>query len=419
VTGREVEKRPWPSAVLWLFFLASFFFASYGFATWLSARRPNVPSIVFRWEATIPFLAWTIVPYWSTDLLYAASLFTCRTKHELNTHAKRLIAVQTLSVAVFLICPLRFSFERPVVVGAFAPMFDSLMTFDKPFNQAPSLHLGIGAILWVRYAAHLTGFRRMLMQLWMIAVGISTLTTFQHHFIDLPTGVLTGLLAIALFPMTPNRARRLSAAYFTGASFLFILALRFGGAAWLLLWPLCALLVPGAAYAIGRPELFCKKRLVMTLLLAPYLAGAWLNSRFRRSPAVQHVASDVWIGRAAGRSAYSDDGFHSAVDVTAEFPARMRGIHYRSIPMLDLIPPTPEQLRRAVQAIEDLTQARPTVVFCALGYSRSAAVVATWLATTGRTRSVAAAIETVRRERPCVALDDAHKAAMEEALNGA
>jgi membrane-associated phospholipid phosphatase len=405
-------------AALWLMLLGPFFFASYGFANWVTSQRQGVPSIAFGWEHSIPFLAWMIVPYWSTDLLYAASLFMCRTRHELDTHAKRLLSVQLLSVTVFLLFPLRFSFQKPAVTGLFGAMFESLMAFDKPFNQAPSLHLGIGAVLWVRYSAHLTGLRRVLLQAWLILAGVSTLTTYQHHFIDLPTGILAGVIAIGLFPMQPNSARRLSAVYLAGSLLCGVAAFRPGELNRLLLWPACALLVPAAAYATRQPAFFGKRNPAMTVLLAPYLAGAWMNSRLGRKPALQHVAADIWIGRAAGRSGYARKGFRSTVDVTAEFPAQPRGSHYRSVPMLDLIPPTPAQLRLGVKAIEDLQDFRPTVVYCALGYSRSAAVIATWLVRSGQATSVEEAIGLIRRCRPQVVLDHKHESAIEEASHG-
>ena len=114
---RTAGIRPWGLALLWLAGLAPFFFLSYGFANWVTGLRANVPELAFGWERHIPFLAWTIVPYWSTDLFYAASLFLCTTRAELQTHGKRLIAVQVLSVAGFLLVPLRFGFERPEARG--------------------------------------------------------------------------------------------------------------------------------------------------------------------------------------------------------------------------------------------------------------------------------------------------------------
>src|SRR5688572_31751124 len=83
------EARPWRRAAAWLAFLGPFFLASYGFANWLASRRAEVGAIVFDWEAGIPFLPWTIVPYWSIDLLYALSLFVCASRRELDVHAGR------------------------------------------------------------------------------------------------------------------------------------------------------------------------------------------------------------------------------------------------------------------------------------------------------------------------------------------
>ncbi|MEG0185806.1 MAG: serine/threonine protein phosphatase, partial [Stenotrophomonas sp.] len=95
--------RPWRRALLWLALLGPFFFLSYGFANAMAGRLSYVPSIVFDWEARIPFQAWTIVPYWSIDLFYVASFFICTRRAELDMHARRLFTAQLLSVACFLL----------------------------------------------------------------------------------------------------------------------------------------------------------------------------------------------------------------------------------------------------------------------------------------------------------------------------
>jgi hypothetical protein len=70
-------------SLLWLAVLTPFVFLTYGFTNWVSSLRHDVPSLAFAWQHHIPFLAWTIVPYWSTDLFYAGALFLCRTRREL------------------------------------------------------------------------------------------------------------------------------------------------------------------------------------------------------------------------------------------------------------------------------------------------------------------------------------------------
>lgn len=112
----------WKRAVLWLALLAPFFFISYGVATSISAQRylhGGVGTLVFAWESQVPFWAWTIIPYWSIDILYGFSLLACLTRRELDNHALRLLSAQVIAVACFLIWPLRFTFERPELSGVF------------------------------------------------------------------------------------------------------------------------------------------------------------------------------------------------------------------------------------------------------------------------------------------------------------
>src|SRR5690606_10049470 len=163
----------WKRGLLWLLLLGPFFFASYGFATWFTAQRDEVGSLVFAWEAQMPFWAWTIVPYWSIDLLYGLSLLICASRAELDAHARRLLTAQVVAVSCFLLWPLRFTFQRPEMDGVFGLMFDVLGAFDKPFNQAPSLHIALLVILWVCFARHVQGLWRWLLHGWFGLIGLS------------------------------------------------------------------------------------------------------------------------------------------------------------------------------------------------------------------------------------------------------
>jgi len=424
-TPRMVEGRPWRRALLWLALLGPFFFASYGFANWMAGRHAELPVMAFAWETRIPFVPWTIVPYWSIDLFYAISFFLCRQRLELDRHALRLLSAQLIAVACFLLWPLRFSFERPDIGGVFGWLFDVLLGFDKPFNQAPSLHIVLLIVLWVKFAQYLRGIWRAVLHVWAVLIGVSVLTTFQHHFIDIPTGLLAGWLCVWLWPeqgTPPLRAWRtardpkgwrLAALYLLGAALLLVPVIVLRGTALWLLWPVVSLLPVALAYAGLGTAVFQKRadgRLSMAArwLLAPYLAAAWLNSRLwtRRAPQPVPVMDGVWLGRLP--AARLPAPLRGVVDTCAELSCRAPGAAYASVPMLDLQVPPPAQLRAAAEAIERLRVDGAVLVCCALGYSRSAASVATWLLRSGRVPDATAAVAIVRAARPAIVLHDAH-----------
>ena len=424
--------RPWKRALAWLVFLGPFFFATYGLANWAASGRADVGAIVFDWERRIPFLAWTIVPYWSIDLLYALSLFVCATRRELDTHASRLLCAQVIAVACFLLFPLRFTFERPAVDGAFGFMFEVLGAFDKPYNQAPSLHIALLVILWVLYARHVSGPWRWLLHAWFTLIGISILTTWQHHFIDLPTGIWVGWLSVWLFPdegesliararLTGERRRRaLALRYAIAAALVGAIAPGVGGWGWWLMWASGALALVAAIYLLFGEGAFQKRpdgsmRPASWWLLAPYFAGAWLNSRWwtRGAPFADVVVPGLLLGRLPRRSECEVLGVAATVDLTAELPCFSRGRHYANLAQLDLTAPTPEQLARTVQAIDQALARGPALVCCALGFSRSAAAAAAWLLASGRAHDVPGAIAQVRSARPGVVLGPAYAEALE------
>lgn len=424
----------WRRGVLWLLLLGPLFFASYGLANWLTAQRKDVGSLVFAWEHATPLWPWSIVPYWSIDLLYGLSFLLPATRREMDRHALRLLSTQILCVACFLLWPLRFTFERPELSGFFGWMFDVLMGFDKPFNQAPSLHIALLVVIWVMFARHTHGLLlRGLLHGWMALIGLSVLTTWQHHFIDVPTGILAGWLCVWLWPIEgrsplqslrlarePQRWR-LALRYGLGSALCVALAVKLGGAWLWLLWPCAALLLVALNYALFGAAGFQKRAdgslsAASSWLLAPYLLGAWINSRLwtRKHPQPDQVVDGVWLGRVP--SAREAAPFAAVLDLSAELPVRLPGKTYRNLLLLDLVAPDVEACRQGAELIEELQRQGPLLVCCALGYSRSATLVAAWLLHSGRAASVAQAIELIRAARPQIVLGEPQRLALQGLL---
>ena len=432
----ETTREPglWKRGVLWLLLLAPLFFASYSFANWLSAQRDDVGSLVFAWESATPLWPWTIVPYWSIDLLYGLSFLLPATRREMDRHGLRLLSTQLICIACFLLWPLRFTFERPELSGFFGWMFDVLMGFDKPFNQAPSLHIALLVVIWTMFARHTHGLLlRGLLHGWMALIGLSVLTTWQHHFIDVPTGALAGLLCVWLWPVEGRSplqqlrlAReaqrwRLALRYGLGSAICAALAVNLAGAWLWLLWPCVSLLLVALNYALFGAAGFQKRAdgslgSASTWLLAPYLLGAWINSRLwtRKHPQPDQVVEGVWLGRVpTDREAAP---FAAVLDLSAELPVRLPGKTYCSLPLLDLVAPNTEACRQGAELIEQLHRQGPLLVCCALGYSRSATLVAAWLLHSGRASSVEQAIGLIRNVRPQIVLGEPQRLALQGML---
>jgi hypothetical protein len=420
-------------ATVWLAGLSAFFSATYSFSNWLASQRAAVPVIVYDWEHAIPFVAWMIIPYWSTNLLFAVSLFLCRSRAELDSHAKRLLTTQVVAVSCFILFPLRTSFPVPQLDGFFAFFFAALGAVDLPYNQAPSLHIAVTTILVALYGKVLPRWAVPLFAAWSLLVVGSVLTTYQHHFIDIPTGLLLGLVSIWMWPpdggnrllhwrLTDDPQRRRIAGRYAlaGATMALPAAVLGNGFLWLM-WPAVALGAVSLAYLALGCQVFAKTAeghidWPARLILAPCLVGAWLTARLRPRSAARalEVADGVFLGRFP--SARACAGVKSVVDLSCAFARPAFQGRWISIPMLDLVAPDPGTLHAAVDAIED-ARPRGTVLVCAgSGRVQSAAVIAVWLVRTGRVPHLEAGLDLLRGKDSRLALTSVQLRVMTEAV---
>ena len=396
-------------AALWLLFLGPFFYASYGLANHLASLHAAVPDISMGWERIFPFYEWTIIPYWSVNLFYAATLFFSSGPAEVDRTAKRYLTCQLIAVTCFILFPLRAVFEKPETSGLTGFMFDALGSFDKPFNQAPSLHIALLVVIWHHWRKNFVGWLAFVWHCWCALIGLSVLTTYQHHVMDIPTGALLGLFALWLIPdsvgfvrsSANHRNMKLGTVYGLGAAAflaLSLLTLSLSPVSLLWLWPALSLALVCAAYFGLGPAVFQKRPdgsvpLASYWLFMPYRLGARINSWLwtRNLPAHSHVADNVWLGRLPKESEIK--GFHAVIDMTAEMLApRHEDVLWQSFPVLDLTPPANQSLSDAAQAIQKTQENGKTLVCCALGMQRSAAAVGQWLLASGRAKSASEAV---------------------------
>ena len=446
------------TSLLKLALVGMLFYASYGLSNHYAASLAYVPEVAFAWERNIPFWEWTILPYWSLNLMYAAAFFLCRNAREQNRYVARLVSAQIVATTCFMLFPLHFGWPKPPTDGLWGVMFDSLVAFDLPYNQSPSLHIAlsiiVGAFYWTRFPKI-----RLPIFLWQSLIALSVLTTYQHHFIDVPTGALLGWLVLWAIPQhgvspfrrpfdtqgrlktseasfceaktseasfceaktppeTRSREIKIAMLYLVGAA-LSALPSLFGGAWLWMLWVSVSLSVVAFAYLTGNAAVFQKQadgRLsaAATVLLLPYLVGVRLNMAYwlRGKAKTARVRNDIWIGSILSVS----DNFPAVLDVCAEYPRpRYRGA-YRTLPLLDMVAPSENDLMQAASLLEALRRQHGKVLTCcALGYGRSAAVVLTWLLVYGSCRDLAQATAELKQARPQMVLPPETAKAVEAA----
>ncbi|MWP62894.1 phosphatase PAP2/dual specificity phosphatase family protein [Gilliamella sp. Pas-s25] len=406
--------------LVWLVSLTIFFFTSYNFANWFTATRCDVGNIVFEWERSIPLWPWSILPYWSIDLMYGLAILLARSYRTLKILCFRLLSAQIICIICFFLFPLKFSFERPALDGFFGGLFDILMGFDKPFNQAPSLHITLLVILWKFYASYFRGGWRYILYIWCLLIGLSVLTTWSHHFFDIPTGLWVGCFCIWLWPdrglLLINNCQLPKQYLWSSIYFLLFLlslciAIYFYSWALWLLWFSGAFLLVSVNYLLFGAAGFQKQvnghfNLATTILYLPYFIIMWINSRLWtfKNRSVDLICDNVYLGRMPANNALQLNNFISIVDLCAELPITQFKGNYHLIPVLDMTPLTIKQCQDVAEIIEQYHQQGRLLVCCALGYSRSATAIIAWLLLTKRVPSLDTAIAMVKARRSTIVI---------------
>ena len=368
-----MKTKPFLSQLVALVVVAAIFYASYGATNALASARANVPEIYFAWERALPFWAWSIVPYWSLNLLYALGFFLCRDAGELARYVTQLLVAQMIATLFFIAFPLQMSWEKPVVSGLSGFLFSSLAAFDLPFNQAPSLHIILCVVVGAFYLRKARSvWLKAALVAWFTLIGLSVLTTYQHHFIDIPTGLAAGCLVLLIRPlegaplrfvMARESVRYKWAALYLGLAFLTLFAAILGAKIWgawmlWLSWASLSFALVACGYAFLGAGVFAKNgqgrhTAAAKALLFPYLCVARLNALFwlRGCRLSDEILPGLYLGsvKQAGK-------FDAVLDCAAEFECPGSAQIYASVPMLDMITPSADELKRGAEELERLVK---------------------------------------------------------------
>jgi len=237
------------------------FIAVYNFCTWYASSLNDVPSFTFDFEKSIPFMPLSIIPYMASGLFFCIVFFSCKNKNQLKILTWRMLFATVTAGIFFITVPLRFSFAKPEVPHVILGLpFSFLEAFDSPFNQSPSLHIAFAFIFWSVFKG-ITKWRIFLM-VWLILLGVSTLTTYQHHLIDILTGAILAHITFIIIPYRKHdpeyRNFRVANYYFLSGWILISAALLLskyiGAEGFILLLPALVTIITGYYHQKSNPQ---------------------------------------------------------------------------------------------------------------------------------------------------------------------
>jgi len=144
-------------------------------------------------DRAVPFIDWTIWIYGSYFVLLFAPFALCRDDRRAARLFYALVLNSLVAGAIFLAWPTSTLSQQPESGGVTGLLWSALLTVDRPSNCFPSLHVANACVCALSLRMETRAWR-YLAPVWALLIVASTLTTKQHFFIDVPSGVLLGLV---------------------------------------------------------------------------------------------------------------------------------------------------------------------------------------------------------------------------------
>jgi hypothetical protein len=176
-----------------------------GLASYLAVLRWRGPAAVAytqtEWDRLIPFQPGWLYIYLAPYAL-APVLLALMRREVFAWSLQRALLILALSLIVFAIYPTQTI--RPPLDGLdegwTATFYRNMVAIDEPpANAAPSLHVSLTCLLTIALARNFPRWRPVIVG-GVAMVWLATLFTWQHHLIDVATGVLLGLAASIRLP---------------------------------------------------------------------------------------------------------------------------------------------------------------------------------------------------------------------------
>lgn len=369
----------------------------YNFTAWYAASFENVPSFVFEIEKNIPFIASSIIPYITSGIFFCAVFFVVQTKEQLIVLTKRMLFIILISGICFMLFPLKFSIAKPEINNSILEIpFLFLQKMDSPFNQSPSLHIAFAFVFWSVFRNFKSGRRYII--IWLILLGISTLTTYQHHLIDVFSGAILAQLTFVIFPFRKNDFQFRN---FIVANFYFLFAWIFAFLAliiqqfvtdfgFIFLWISLMNFVIGFHYQKNKTR-FLKDKfgtipLLKKLFYLPYLIVYWFFWKFfRKNKIPVELISGLYVSSRLNQSDLNEFNKDECNIIVYDLSAELEEIKelkvnkkYHSVPFLDIgtfdLITTQNLVNQIFIEYKQRKSNDKILIHCTMGFTRSSVI---------------------------------------------
>ena len=159
-------------------------------------------------DERIPFIAWSFIIYSTLYLYYPAAAWFGRGNdvrvREMFAFYQTLFILTWVIFLIFILLPTEIHIRNHIPLeirsgeGLWGLWYGDLMHFiDNPWNAWPSLHVvqSLLIVLILRRWQIIYGIKEAMVWSVWVALCVSILTTKQHFFFDLVTGIAIALLA--------------------------------------------------------------------------------------------------------------------------------------------------------------------------------------------------------------------------------
>ena len=164
----------------------------------LQSRAEHYYDIPLTPLDALPLLPWTILIYGTSVYNNALGLFLLPSKRAAWRYLGALLCAYIINFACFFLLPTTIIILREEVAAVVPEMssmwrwpFELTHNADGPYNCFPSLHITNCVVVAL---VHWRGPWRYWMIGWAALIAVSTLTTKQHFFYDIPGGILVGVI---------------------------------------------------------------------------------------------------------------------------------------------------------------------------------------------------------------------------------